>query len=132
MTDDELLEGFTSARMTPFRHRDHVRMTWIYLRRLGLDGALAAVSEGLRHFCIAHAHPEKYHETVTRLYVYVIHERVSAPGAAQDWESFAAANPDLFENWGEFVARYYSQELLDSQLARETFVPPDRLPLSHV
>jgi len=47
MTDDELIEGFEGARLGTFHHTDHVRVAWIYLRRLGLYRALAAVSEGL-------------------------------------------------------------------------------------
>ena len=53
MTDDELIEGFEGARLGTFHHTDHVRVAWIYLRRLGLYRALAAVSEGLMRLAAA-------------------------------------------------------------------------------
>jgi hypothetical protein len=124
MTDDELIAGFEAASMASFRHRDHVRVSWIYLRRIGLHAALAAVSRGLRGLSSAHGQAAKYHETVSWLYVFAIHERMK-PG--QRWEEFAAANPDLFGPWGAFVRRYYSAAKLSSRAARAGFVLPDRL-----
>lgn len=124
MTDDELIEGFESASLATFHHRDHVRVSWIYLRRVGLHAALAAVSRGLRALSIAHGQAAKYHETVSWLYVFAIHERMKPE---QGWEEFAAQNPDLFGPWSAFVRRYYSAAKLSSKAARSSFVLPDRL-----
>ena len=124
MTDDALIAGFESATLASFHHRDHVRVSWIYLRRLGLYAALAAVSDGLRRLSIAHGQEAKYHETVSWLYVFAIHERMVA---VQTWEDFERANPDLLANWGAFVSRYYTPEKLRSETARASFVLPDRL-----
>ena len=126
LTDDELIAGFERATLGSFHHADHVRVTWIYLRRLGLHGALAAVSQGLQRLAAAHGHATKYHATVSWLYVFAIHERMALVERACGWEDFAAKNPDLLRDWGAFVARYYSPELLRSPLARREFVLPDR------
>jgi hypothetical protein len=124
MTDDELIAGFESASLASLPHREHVRVSWIYLERIGLHAALAAVSRGLRGLSIAHGQAAKYHETVSWLYVFAIHERMRPE---QGWEEFAAANPDLFAPWGGFVRRYYSAAKLSSKAARASFVLPDRL-----
>ena len=124
MTDDALIAGFESATVASFHHRDHVRVSWIYLRRLGLHGALAAVSDGLKGLSIAHGQEAKYHATVSWLYVFAIHERMLD---GQAWEEFERANPELFANWGAFVSRYYTPEKLRSETARVWFVLPDRL-----
>jgi hypothetical protein len=128
VTDEELIEGFESATLETFHHTDHVRVTWLYLRRLGLHGALAAVSEGLKRFASAHGQAAKYHATVSWLYVFVIHERMARAGATAGWEDFVVDNPDLMGDWGAFVRRFYSPELLRSPLARREFVLPDRIP----
>jgi len=128
MTDDELIEGFEGARLGAFHHADHVRVTWIYLKRLGLHRALAAVSEGLKRLAAAHGHVAKYHATVSWLYVFAIHERMTTGEGAGSWDEFASQNPDLLERWGAFVGRYYSPEVLSSPLARREFVLPDRAP----
>lgn len=130
MTDDALIEAFESAKLESFHHQDHIRVTWIYLRRLGLHGALVAVSEGLKRLASAHGRAAKYHATVSWLYVLVIHQRMAKTGAAAGWEDFVADNPDLMHNWGAFVQGYYSPELLRSPLARSEFVLPDRIPRS--
>jgi hypothetical protein len=132
LTDDELIAGFEAASLAAFHHRDHVRVAWIYLRRLGLHGALAAVSHGLQRMSAAKGQAAKYHETVSWLYVFVIHERLAGEraaeaGAGAGWEAFVAANPDLFGNWGGFAKRFYTPRTLGSPLARRTFVLPDRI-----
>jgi len=130
VTDDQLIEGFESAKLGAFHHADHARVAWIYLRRLGLHGALAAVSEGLKRLTAAHGHAAKYHATVSWLYVFAIHERMAAAESAGSWEDFVAKNPDLLADWGAFVAKHYSSERLRSPLARREFVLPDRAPRS--
>jgi N-formylglutamate deformylase len=126
LTDDELIEGFEAASLASFHHRDHVRVAWIYLWRLGLYGALGAVSRGLRRLAAVHGQSAKYHETVSWLYVFVIHERMAA-GHESKWKEFEGANPDLLGSWGAFVARFYKPRTLSSPLARRSFVLPDRL-----
>ena len=122
--EDALIAAFESATATSFHHRDHVHVSWIYLRRLGLHAALAAVSDGLSRLSIAHGQAAKYHVTVSWLYVIAIHERMIA---GQSWEEFERANPELFSHWGAFVSRYYTPGRLRSETARASFVLPDRL-----
>jgi hypothetical protein len=126
LTDDELIDGFEAVTLASFHHRDHVRVAWIYLRRLGLLEALAAVSRGLQRMAAAHGQQAKYHETVSWLYVFVIHERMAA-GDHATWDEFERSNPDLLAHWGAFVGRYYSPRALRSPVARRSFVLPDRL-----
>ena len=128
MTDDELIAGFEGARLGAFRHADHVRVAWIYLRRLGLHRALAAVSDGLKRLAASQGHAAKYHATVSWLYVFAIHERMATTEEAGSWDDFASQNPDLLKGWGAFVGRHYSPEVLSSPLARREFVLPDRAP----
>jgi len=126
MHDDAFFTAFTSGRLSAFHHADHVRAGWLCLRRLGLLGALEAVSSGIRRLAEAQGHPTKYHATVSWLYVLVIHERIESDASDSTWESFVTRNPDLFANWTQFIGCYYSPERLRSPLARRTFLVPDR------
>jgi len=47
-------------------------------------------------------------------------------GHEQTWEKFAEHNPDLLVWKGGILGTHYRQETLDSDLARHTFVFPDR------
>jgi hypothetical protein len=127
MTDDEIIAALEAATIEPFHHRDHVRAAWIYAKRRGLHGALKAISDAIGGLAAAHGQSAKYHETVSWLYVFVIHERMADGPESEDWEGFAKRNPDLLEGWGAFVARYYTPATLSSPRARRSFVLPDRL-----
>jgi hypothetical protein len=128
--DAELREAFEAGRIPPggFPHRDHVRLAWGYLRERPLLEVLAVVPAGLRRLAAAAGRPERYHETITWAYLLLVRERLERGGGAggDDWETFAAANPDLLA-WGEggAVARAYRKETLASDLARRAFVWPD-------
>jgi hypothetical protein len=47
-------------------------------------------------------------------------------GKTQNWDEFAANNPDLLVWKDGILSRYYCPETLSSDLARTVFVLPDR------
>lgn len=131
MGDRELLAAFEGGTLAEdgFHHRDHIRLAWLMLREAPLAEALARFAAGLRRFAARHGKAGLYHETITWAYVVLIHERMrrgSWEGEAS-WEEFAAANPDLLTWRPSILAAYYREETLASDLARRTFVLPDRL-----
>jgi hypothetical protein len=129
MTDDELLERFETLSLAEesFRHRDHVRLTRIYLSRYPVLEVLGRLSAGLAAYARERGKPDRYHETITWAFVFLVRERTARSGRDQSWQEFAAANPDLL-SWKESVLRsYYHDATLRSDLARRTFLPPDRL-----
>ena len=54
----------------------------------------------------------------------LVAERRSA-AAVDDWFVFVRENPDLLQQGGRLLRRYYSQDLLDSGLAKQQFLLPD-------
>jgi len=129
MEDADLIEQFESCTLPNecFHHADHIKMAWLYLHRYGPIDALARFSQGLRRFAAAHGKANRYHETITWSYLFLIRERIERYGADQTWQQFADSNPDLF-NWRESVLRlYYKDDTLNSDLARHTFLFPDNL-----
>lgn len=125
MTDAELLSGFAGATLDAFHHRDHVRVAWLYLRRDGLARALSSFPADLRRFAAAKHNPGLYHETITWAFLLLIHERMADAG--EDFEAFAARNPDLLSWKPSAIDRYYTPETLASERARRAFVLPDKL-----
>lgn len=128
--DHQELRAFERGELDPasFHHRDHVRIAWRLLRSRPLLEALDRFAGGLRRFASATGKPELYHETITWSYLLLIHERLArASDAERDgWDAFAAANPDLFAWKPGILERYYLPATLSSELARRTFVLPDR------
>jgi hypothetical protein len=128
MDDERLIRLFEAGDVPPdgFHHRDHVRVAWWYLRHLPLDAALERFSAALRHFADVQGKPTLFHATITTAYVLLIHARLEASGGDAPWEAFAARHPDLLTWRPSVLDRYYTQETLASDRARQSFVPPDR------
>jgi hypothetical protein len=108
-----------------FRHADHVRLAWIYLRERPLVEAIDRFAATLRRLAAHHGVPGLYHETITWAYLLLIHERRERGPGADDWDAFRSANADLFAWRPSILERYYAPATLASELARRTFVLPD-------
>jgi hypothetical protein len=127
MKDEELIERFENCTLPKecFSHREHVRVVWVYLGRYSLLDVLARFSERLKNYASAQGRADLYHETITWSYTFLIHERM-ARGGERAWEEFARNNADLL-SWKESILNhYYCEETLRSELAKKTFVFPDR------
>ena len=70
--------------------------------------------------------PGLYNETVTWAFLLLIRERMARAGFQQTWTQFAAGNPDLLTWKDNVLKKYYRDETLSSDLAKSTFVFPDR------
>jgi hypothetical protein len=128
MTGDELIQQFEDGT-TPaatFHHADHVRLAFEYLCRYSALEALRRFSAALQRFAAGQGKAQLYHETITWAYLLLIRERIARAGSAQTWEEFGERNADLLVWKGGVLAALYRQETLDSDLARHTFVLPDR------
>ena len=128
MTDDELIEGFENCTLSgkEFHHREHVRVAWLYLRSHPVVETLGKFSAGLKRFAAANGKPNLYHETITWAYVFLIHERMQRQQGQQSWSDFVDKNADLFDWKNSILKSYYRDETLKSEIARRTFVFPDR------
>jgi hypothetical protein len=128
MNDDEFIASFEDASLAneSFHHSDHVKMAFLYLCRYPALEALQRFSDSLVRFAVAKGKPELYNETVTWAFPLLIRERMARAGSQQNWTEFAASNTDLL-NWKENVLKkYYRGETLSSELARRTFLFPDK------
>jgi hypothetical protein len=128
MTDAELIEQFECCTLPGdcFHHREHVRVCFLYLSRYPLLDALKRFSQGLQRFAAAQGKVQRYHETITWAYGFLIHDRMSRTEKRQTWDEFAESNADLLIWKDGILNRYYHAETLASELARRTFIFPDR------
>lgn len=128
--DRQFLGAFERCEIPPsqFRHRDHVRLAYIYLTLHDADGALLQMRTSLHRF-LAHvgAPATKYHETITRAWLLAVEHFMQKAGAAKDFEGFAASAPQLFREGA--METHYTRELLRSEEARQRFVEPDLEPI---
>ncbi|BBH16019.1 hypothetical protein Back2_03060 [Nocardioides baekrokdamisoli] len=121
---DELDEFYEGRIQTPgFAHRDHLRMAFLAVSRDPFPVAFGRYSDGIRRFAAVAGKPEKFHQTITGMFLVLVAERLAAQGA-ENFEAFIDANPDLLDSG--LVRQYYSDETLSSPRARSTYVPPIR------
>ncbi|MEM8961391.1 MAG: hypothetical protein AAGD38_07940 [Acidobacteriota bacterium] len=131
LDDDALVTAFRLGELDPasFDHAEHVRLGWACLERMPLLEVLKLFSEGLGHLSRRVGRPDLYHATVTWAFLFVIHERRTRTTIEDErtWRGFASRNPDLLSDGKAVLETLYRPETLRSQVARQTFVLPDRL-----
>ncbi len=122
----ELLDRFvdTTLPADQFHHQQHVQVAWLFVRNHGMPAALGEFSAAIKRFADAKGATGLYHETITWAFLLLIADREARQPAAT-WEEFEAGNPDLLTWKPSILSRYYSKELLASELARRTFLMPD-------
>lgn len=129
MSDHEIIDRFESGDLpeSGFHHADHVRLAFAYLREFSTLEAMQRFSAALKHFAALHGKTQLYNQTITWAYILLIAERIARSGEEEpDWNHFAEQNPDLLVWKGGILARYYEESTLKSDLARRTFVFPDK------
>ena len=127
MPPSALFDAFvdTTLPADQFHHQQHVQVAWMFVRKYGMPAALAEFSAAIKRFADAKGATGLYHETITWAFLLLIAER-EARNPTDTWEAFAAANADLLSWKPSILERYYSNELLKSDLARRAFVFPDK------
>lgn len=125
MNDVDFLQAFDECRLVSIDHEEHVRLAWLILRKKPLLQAIDWLVGGFSKFAKAKGKPEVYHETITWAFAVLINERMERGGKNSSWEKFVSDNPDLFRG-RNLLDELYEHCTLESELARRTFLLPDR------
>ena len=126
--DEKFLAAFEAGQIgnQDFHHRDHLRLAWIQVRRLGLQRASDTVAGAIRQFAAGHGHAERYHETMTRFWVRVVGMGINRHPTLP-FDDLLAAEPHLLDKTLPF--NHWSRERLTSVEAKRRWVEPDVLEL---
>ena len=124
----ELLDKFvdTTLPADQFHHQQHVQVAWMFVCKYGMPNAIREFTDAIKRFADAKGATGLYHETITWAFLLLIADRQARKPAAT-WQQFEADNTDLLLWKPSILNRYYSKELLASELARRTFLMPDLL-----
>jgi len=132
MTDVELTRALERNEIASenFQHGSHLHVAWTYLSESStVSEAAGKMRNTLRKFAAAAGKAEKYHETITLFWVYLLATvRPPALAVSRSLEEVVRANPRLLEK--DFPLSYYSPDRLFSDLARNSWVAPDLKTLS--
>jgi hypothetical protein len=124
----ELIAEATAPTGT-FGHREHVHLTWLAVRRVGMPAAVALVSEGIRRTARYAGAPQKYHATISRAWVELVAHH-TAEREEPDFDTFAGRHPALLDK--RLLTRFYRSTTLAGAQARTGWVEPDLAPFPWV
>ena len=122
------IEAFENATLDgdAFDHEAHIYTAWLYLQEWPLNEATQRICSAIRRLTIKLGAETKYHETVTCFFMQLINQRRIA-ATQSTWQAFRSENFDLISGAGDTLNRYYSKDLLASDLARQHYLLPDKL-----
>jgi hypothetical protein len=123
MNDQQFLHAFENATLHPFKHRDHILVAWLYLRRDGWEAGYNHIRSGIQHFAQAHGATTLYHETITRFWAQMVLNAMQAAQDVSDFTTFEQQHPQLFDKL--YIEQFYSRAYLFSSQAREQWIEPD-------
>ena len=131
-SDDEFLRAFENLSFPAdqFRHREHLRVAWLYLKSSDATRATERMSAGIRRFADHHGATEKYHHTLTLFWMRLVAAALVETPEGCAFEEFLADHPELRDK--NLPAQYYSQDLLRTSAARGGWVEPDLRPLPNL
>ena len=125
-----LVHAFETATIpaSEFTHAAHIAVALSYLNETPPEQALKRMREKIRDFAAHHGVSNLYHETLTTFWMSLL-DHVAA-NYDVDLPLWRRINL-IVARWGTRrpVDAHYTRELITSQTARETWIPPDRLPL---
>ncbi len=128
--DEIFCAQFESCEYPPekFKHREHLKLAYIYLTKHGSDTACKRMRESLKNY-LEHNNVDsnKYHETITRAWILAVHHFMQKVTVSDSSDSFIDQYPIMLNS--RIMMTHYSAELLFSVQAREKFVEPDLDPI---
>jgi hypothetical protein len=127
MTNSEIVDRFEQGipHGEEFHHAEHMRVGFAYVCEFSIYEALENFSSALKRLAIKNGRADRYNETITWAYLFLIRERLARAGGTLEWEEFVSRNPDLFAWKPDILSRYYREETLHSDLAKSMFIMPD-------
>lgn len=128
-SDEDFLRAFEDLSFPAelFHHREHLRVAWLYLQSSDASRAAERMAGGIRRFANHHGATQKYHHTLTLAWMRLVAAALVETPEGKTFERFMAAHPELSDK--NLLAKYYSNELLQSAVAREGWAEPDLQPL---
>jgi len=133
LDDHAFLAAFEAGAIphTEWRHRDHLRMAFLYLSALPFDAAVARMRSGIQALNAKHGTVEStttgYHETMTVAWARVVAVTLRVHGPRGDSRAFVEAHPHLMAK--SLMRLYYSRARIMTDEAKARFVEPDLAPL---
>lgn len=120
----ELLAEFEALAVNPaeFGHLQHIQVAYEMLHKYSFLDASAKYASSINTIATNAGAPEKFHMTITLAFLSLIAERIHTTKQS-NFAEFLEKNEDLLSK--EVLSKWYSDEQLNSDLARTHFLLPN-------
>lgn len=128
-TDEEFLGLFRSCELEEelFSHEAHLRLAWLNIKSLGLDGAVEQTRNDLWNYVDHLNLQDIYNETVTIAAVKTVSQFMQKSDG-ESFEDLMIEFPRLKNNFKDLLAKHYSVDIFNSSEAKKTYLEPDLTP----
>jgi hypothetical protein len=118
LSDEEFRHAFERCVIPndTFRHRDHLRLAWIYLRESDLSAAIKRLTESILRYAHSWGAGWKYHETLTQTWARIVAFAIAETPQAATIDELLTVHPHLLDK--DLPLRHFSRDLLWSGPAR--------------
>lgn len=127
--DDPELKAILGRIVGPdgaFRHRQHLNLAFVAVRRHGMPAAIDKVCAWIRQVAAYERAPQKYHYTVSRAWVELVAHHVATDPDCGEFDVFAERYPALLDK--RLLSRHYCSTTLASDQSRHGWTRPDLVP----
>jgi uncharacterized protein (DUF924 family) len=115
-SDDDFLAAFEAGAIPPahFGHREHLRVAFLHVRRLGEEKAAPRVLDAIRRFATRAGKAHIFDEPMTRRWLARVAASSRRLALVEDFASFLARAPELRVPDFETVLRFWFPRGLDA------------------
>jgi N-formylglutamate deformylase len=128
VADEAFAAAFRSGKIgsESFHHRDHLRLAWIEIRRLGPEHATEFITHGIRRFAAGQGAEARYNDTMTRFWLWAVNHAIGRhPDLA--FEALLESEPHLLDKSLPF--KHWSRETINRPEAKASWTEPDLRPM---
>ena len=135
MNPGSLTERFKQQKVEPseFNHLAHLKVAWDYIHEYSMVEAREKFHQDIIKLTKVLGAEEKYHRTLTDFfidYLYQVKWYFNHTGTSlESWVLVEQKCPLLINDAKKLISYYYSDELINSDLARTQYVDADIMPL---
>ena len=129
LSDSELEKQFMLCELNPqiFTHEAHLRLTWINIKRYGIEKAESNIESQLANYVKSLGAEDKFNTTLTLAAIKAVHHFM-LKSESDSFEDFIREFPRLKYNFKELISCHYGFDIYNSERAKAQFLEPDLLP----
>ncbi len=120
LTDDELLERIENCSLNPeaFTHKTMLRLSWILIKKYGIDDAIEKTIEIKENYFKTVLHSNKFNRTLTKAYTEILYFFMQKSKKA-NFEKLLKEFPRLLYNFKSLVKTHYGYDILKEHRKEE-------------